>query len=283
MGTSIRNRDFTRLAGGLPAEVGWNPIITNLSPFCWQYYIYIYVYIYICIIIIINNNNIYIILLYYTEHSLPIASHQPVQLLVYSVPNPAGHLWFLFGDIWRWMLTSLMIHARFSISSGNLTTFHINLTVCELENHPFKREIIIYFYGQFSMFKFTGGYSIILNLWITKVVAELSQTHIRVKIINRRKIFHTCYFSTKNRSIWIVNPTQLYYIISFVSHHCIVSSNFISVMVEDEKHRIDLGSTSLAQVVFGNSTAMIIASQFAMTLLRMTLFSGENGWTSWEN
>jgi hypothetical protein len=48
-------------------------------------------------------------------------------------------------------------------------------------------------------------------------------------------------------------------------------------MVEDEKHRIDLGSTSLAQVVFGNSTAMIIASQFAMTLLRMTLFSGENG------
>jgi hypothetical protein len=27
------------------------------------------------------------------------------------------------------------------------------------------------------MFKFTGGYSIILNLWITKVVAELSQTH----------------------------------------------------------------------------------------------------------
>ena len=70
-----------------------------------------------------------------------------------------------------------MIHARFSISSGNLTIFHINLTVCELENHPFKREIIIYFYGQFFMFKFTGGYSIILNLWITKVVAELSQTH----------------------------------------------------------------------------------------------------------
>ena len=40
----LMGRKHPELAG-LPAEVGWNPRITNLSPFCWQYYIYI------CIII----------------------------------------------------------------------------------------------------------------------------------------------------------------------------------------------------------------------------------------